>query len=165
VEVTTLDELIAVHGALAFRKIDVEGFETDVLAGLTRPLRALSFEYLPPAHDAALAALALVERLGAAAGGYLHNYSPSRRCGSPASAGSTRPTSCDCSSASARWAALATSTPAYGKPSVRADRVGQPDLQIPVARYRFPSGTQIVGPGHSGATLRSRTAKSTAREG
>ncbi|WP_250550492.1 FkbM family methyltransferase [Pseudonocardia sp. H11422] len=76
VNVATLDDLIAVHGLPAFCKIDVEGFEVDVLAGLTRPLRALSFEYLPPAHDAALAALGLVEQLGAAAGGYLYNYSP-----------------------------------------------------------------------------------------
>jgi FkbM family methyltransferase len=76
VEVTTLDDLIAVHGAPAFCKIDVEGFEADVLAGLTRPLRALSFEYLPQAYDAALAALDAVERLGAQAGGYLYNYSP-----------------------------------------------------------------------------------------
>jgi FkbM family methyltransferase len=76
VEVSTLDELIAVHGVPAFCKIDVEGFEVEVLAGLTHPLRALSFEYLPPAHDAALAALDLVERLGAAVGGYAYNYSP-----------------------------------------------------------------------------------------
>ena len=76
VEVCTLDELVAVHGVPAFCKIDVEGFEVEVLAGLTHPLRALSFEYLPPAHDAALAALDLVERLGAAAGGYAYNYSP-----------------------------------------------------------------------------------------
>lgn len=76
VGVCTLDELIAVHGVPAFCKIDVEGSEVEVLAGLTHPLRALSFEYLPPAHDAALAALDLVERLGAAAGGYVYNYSP-----------------------------------------------------------------------------------------
>jgi FkbM family methyltransferase len=76
VEVATLDDLIAIHGLPAFCKIDVEGFEVDVLTGLTRPLRALSFEYLPPAHDAALEALGLVERLGAAAGGYRYNYSP-----------------------------------------------------------------------------------------
>jgi FkbM family methyltransferase len=76
VEVATLDDLVATYGEPAFCKIDVEGFETDVLAGLTRPLRGLSFEYLPPAHDAALAVLELVERLGAAAGGYRYNYSP-----------------------------------------------------------------------------------------
>jgi FkbM family methyltransferase len=76
VEVTTLDDLIAVHGEPAFCKVDVEGFEADVLAGLSRPLRGLSFEYLPPAHDAALTVLEMVERLGADAGGYLYNYSP-----------------------------------------------------------------------------------------
>jgi FkbM family methyltransferase len=76
VEVVTLDDLISTHGAPAFCKIDVEGFEVDVLDGLTQPLRALSFEYLPPAHEAALTALGLVERLGATAGGYVYNYAP-----------------------------------------------------------------------------------------
>jgi FkbM family methyltransferase len=76
VEVSTLDELIAVHGEPAFCKIDVEGFEADVLAGLTRPVRALSFEYVPSAHDAAVTALDNVEKLGAEAGGYVYNYSP-----------------------------------------------------------------------------------------
>jgi FkbM family methyltransferase len=85
VEVTTLDELIERHGVPAFCKIDVEGFELEVLEGLSRPLRALSFEYLPPAHDAALAVLERVERLGDAVGGYRYNYSPieTMRFGSP----------------------------------------------------------------------------------
>ena len=72
VPVTTLDALIAAHGEPAFCKIDVEGFEAEVLGGLSRPLRALSFEYLPMAHDAALAVLGLVEQLGP----YRYNYSP-----------------------------------------------------------------------------------------
>lgn len=72
VEVTTLDDLIAQYGEPAFCKIDVEGFEADVLAGVTRPLRALSFEYLPMAHDAALTVLNLVDKLG----DYVYNYSP-----------------------------------------------------------------------------------------
>jgi FkbM family methyltransferase len=76
VEVTTLDDLIGRYGEPAFCKVDVEGFEADVLAGLSRPLRGLSFEYLPMAHDAALGVLARVEELGGTAGGYVYNYSP-----------------------------------------------------------------------------------------
>ena len=72
VEVRTLDELIAIHGEPAFCKIDVEGSEVEVLAGLSRPLHGLSFEYLPPVHDAALEALKRVQRLG----DYEFNYSP-----------------------------------------------------------------------------------------
>ncbi len=73
VEVVTLDELIARFGVPAFCKVDVEGFELEVLSGLSHPVPALSFEYLPPAHDAALSTLELVERLGR----YEYNYSPS----------------------------------------------------------------------------------------
>ena len=76
VQVVTLDDLIAQHGRPAFCKIDVEGFEADVLAGLSRPLPALSFECLPAAYDAALDVLGLVDRLGESAGGYRYNYSP-----------------------------------------------------------------------------------------
>jgi FkbM family methyltransferase len=72
VEVTTLDDLIDAHGEPAFCKIDVEGFEADVLRGLHRPLRALSFEYLPMAHDTALGVLELVRGFG----NYRYNYSP-----------------------------------------------------------------------------------------
>jgi FkbM family methyltransferase len=45
VPVTTLDLAIREHGKPAFCKIDVEGYELEVLKGLSEPLRALSFEY------------------------------------------------------------------------------------------------------------------------
>jgi FkbM family methyltransferase len=51
--VTTLDTLIARHGVPAFIKIDVEGFEADVLAGLTKPVKALSFEFTTIQRDIA----------------------------------------------------------------------------------------------------------------
>lgn len=53
VPVTTFDLLIAEHGAPDFAKIDVEGFEADVLAGLTRPIKALSFEFTTIQRDVA----------------------------------------------------------------------------------------------------------------
>jgi FkbM family methyltransferase len=45
VPVTTLDAAISKFGEPVFCKIDVEGFEAQVMAGLSRPIRSLSFEY------------------------------------------------------------------------------------------------------------------------
>jgi FkbM family methyltransferase len=61
----TLDGLIARHGEPAFAKIDVEGFEDRVLAGLSRPLRALSFEFTTIARDVAQRCLTRLAALGA----------------------------------------------------------------------------------------------------
>jgi FkbM family methyltransferase len=44
VETTTLEELIAVHGCPLFIKIDVEGYELNVIRGLRHPVPCLSFE-------------------------------------------------------------------------------------------------------------------------
>ena len=53
VAVTTLDALIAAHGPPRFVKIDVEGLELAVLQGLSQPVPALSFEYLPALRERA----------------------------------------------------------------------------------------------------------------
>ena len=48
VPITTLDQLIFTYGTPSFCKIDVEGFELEVLRGLTRAIPMLSFEYTVP---------------------------------------------------------------------------------------------------------------------
>ena len=64
VEVTTLDALIAAHGLPRFVKIDVEGAEAEVLAGLGQPVDWLAFEVLPAAPEAADACLTRLAGLG-----------------------------------------------------------------------------------------------------
>ena len=71
VPVTTLDRLIERHGRPQFIKIDVEGHEPQVLEGLSQPVPALSFEFLPASRETALACIDRLEALGR----YRFNYS------------------------------------------------------------------------------------------
>lgn len=58
VEMTTLDNLINQYGLPAFIKIDVEGYELEVLSGLTKKVKFISFEYtVPEQTDKAIACL------------------------------------------------------------------------------------------------------------
>lgn len=64
VNVTTLDALINQFGLPAYTKIDVEGFEFEVLRGLHRPLPLISFEYIPAASQRAQACISRLNELG-----------------------------------------------------------------------------------------------------
>jgi FkbM family methyltransferase len=64
VPVTTLDALIERHGLPRFCKIDVEGFEAEILRGLSRPIPLLAFEYVPAAIEIACEAIGLLAALG-----------------------------------------------------------------------------------------------------
>jgi len=64
VPVTTLDALIEQYGLPRFCKIDVEGYEAEVLAGLSHRIPALSVEFVVGALDVAEACVRRLEVLG-----------------------------------------------------------------------------------------------------
>lgn len=63
VRVTTMDALISEFGMPRFCKIDVEGHEAEVLAGLSRPVEALSVEFVSGGLEVGLACVDRLEAL------------------------------------------------------------------------------------------------------
>ena len=64
VQITTLDDLIAHYGQPSFIKIDVEGYEYEVLQGLSQPVKALSLELISEYLDATRHSIAHLQTLG-----------------------------------------------------------------------------------------------------
>jgi len=62
--VTTLDKLIEQYEVPSFIKIDVEGYELEVLKGLTRLVPALSFEFTPEFIESAIRCIRYLQSLG-----------------------------------------------------------------------------------------------------
>jgi len=64
VETTTLDTLISEYGVPRFCKIDVEGFEQSVLAGLSQPIPYISFEFAIELFENAKSCLNYLANIG-----------------------------------------------------------------------------------------------------
>jgi FkbM family methyltransferase len=64
VPTTTLDALISEYGVPDYCKIDVEGYEANVLAGLSHPLPLISFEFSREFMDDARACASRLEAIG-----------------------------------------------------------------------------------------------------
>ena len=71
VKTGTLDQMIDRYGVPRFIKIDVEGFELNVLNGLSRPVPLLSFEFIPLALDEAAKCLSRLNEISA---DFLYDY-------------------------------------------------------------------------------------------
>jgi len=71
VPIRTLDALVRQYGIPTFVKIDVEGFEREVLTGLTHQISCLSFEFNTESQGLARECIDIVDRLGS----YRFNFS------------------------------------------------------------------------------------------
>jgi len=65
VPVTTLDLLIARYGLPDFCKLDIEGYEAEALAGLSRAVPAISVEFVRGGLDVARACVQRLDEIGA----------------------------------------------------------------------------------------------------
>lgn len=71
IEILTLDNLIDLHGVPRFCKIDVEGYESEVLKGLSKQIDYLSLEFVPELKHKCFHAMEILLNLGK----YSFNYS------------------------------------------------------------------------------------------
>ena len=71
VNVTTLDNLISEYGLPDYCKIDVEGYEVEVLKGLTKKVKFISVEFTPELKDKTFQCISMLNKIG----DYEYNYS------------------------------------------------------------------------------------------
>lgn len=71
IETTTLDHIILQFGLPDFIKIDVEGYELNVLKGLSKSVNYISFEYTPELHDKSISCIEQIESIS----NYSYNFS------------------------------------------------------------------------------------------
>jgi FkbM family methyltransferase len=71
VKTKTLDQMIDLYAKPKFIKIDVEGFEANVLRGLTQAVPYISFECTPELIDEAKECVELINNIS---GDYVYNY-------------------------------------------------------------------------------------------
>ena len=64
VKTDTLDNMIEKYGMLSYIKIDVEGYELNVLKGLTKPPKYISIEFTPELLSKSLECIDYLEKLG-----------------------------------------------------------------------------------------------------
>ena len=72
VEIKTLDELISLYGLPDFCKVDVEGYELEVLKGLSQALPAMSLEYNAKLKNVAIDCINELSKFDALS----YNFSP-----------------------------------------------------------------------------------------
>ena len=63
VQVNTLDNMISRYGSPEFTKIDVEGYEFEVLNGLSQPIKTISFEFTSEEKKQAFACLERLNKI------------------------------------------------------------------------------------------------------
>ena len=73
IKLSTLDLMIKKYGSPNFIKIDVEGYEYEVLKGLNTPVSFLSFEYMVP--ESLENTILSVKHLASLSANYVFNYS------------------------------------------------------------------------------------------
>jgi len=76
VELTTLDEMIAEFGMPDFCKIDTEGYEKNVLMGLSQRIPLIEFEFTSPLISEAKECIALISNFGNAEFNYIFYEDP-----------------------------------------------------------------------------------------